>query len=103
LDRTAETPTEIEMFRRLGCDIFGVTRVPEAVLARALEMCYAKVCYVSNMAAGLQEKLTPAEVARVSKLIAPRLGQALIEAVRALPLARKACSCSSALKNARFR
>ncbi len=28
--------------------------------------------------------------------------QALIEAVRALPLTRKACSCSSALKNARF-
>jgi purine nucleoside phosphorylase len=46
-------------------------------------MCYAKVCSVSNMVAGLQEKLTPAEVARVSKLITPRLGQALIEAVRA--------------------
>ena len=102
MDRTAETPAEIEMFRRLGCDIFGVTRVPEAVLARALEMCYAKVCSVSNMAVGLQEKLTPARVVEASKLITPRLGQALIEAVRALPLTRKACSCSNALKNARF-
>jgi 5'-methylthioadenosine phosphorylase len=35
-----ETPAEIEMFRRLGCDLVGMTVVPEVVLARKLEMCY---------------------------------------------------------------
>jgi len=97
-----ETPAEVEMFRRLGCDVLGMTGATEAVLARELEMCYAAVCCVSNMAAGLQEKLSPAETSKVSKLISPRLEQALIEAVKALPVARKDCPCSSALRNARF-
>ena len=97
-----ETPAEVEMFRRLGCDVLGMTGVTEAVLARELEMCYVAVCCVTNMAAGLQEKIRPAEAAEMPKLIAPRLEQALIEAVKALPVARKDCPCLSALKNARF-
>jgi purine nucleoside phosphorylase len=40
------------MFGGLGCDVVGITVMPEAVLARELEMCYATVCFVSNMAAG---------------------------------------------------
>jgi 5'-methylthioadenosine phosphorylase len=97
-----ETPAEVEMFRRLGCDILGMTGTSEAVLARELEMCYAAVCYVSNMAAGLQKKLSPSETLETSKLIAPRLEQALIEAVKALPVARKDCPCLNALNDARF-
>lgn len=99
-----ETPAEIEMFRRLGCDIVGMTGIPEAVLARELEMCYATVCFVSNMAAGIQEGLTPFEVHKVSKQIMPRLEQVLIETVRALPLKRNGnCPCADALRNARFK
>jgi 5'-methylthioadenosine phosphorylase len=99
-----ETPAEIEMFRRLGCDIVGMTGIPEAVLARELEMCYATVCFVSNMAAGIQERLTPFEVHKVSKQIMPRLEQVLIETVRALPLKRNGnCPCADALRNARFK
>jgi len=97
-----ETPTEIEMFRRLGCDIVGMTGVPEAVLARELEMCYATVCFVSNMAAGIQERLTPFEVSKVSKKIMPKIEQVLVATVKALPLSRKGdCPCASALRNAR--
>ncbi|MGB9713587.1 MAG: S-methyl-5'-thioadenosine phosphorylase [Candidatus Bathyarchaeales archaeon] len=99
-----ETPAEIEMFRRLGCDIVGMTGVPEAVLARELEMCYATLCFVSNMAAGMQERLTPSEVSEVSKQIMPKMEQILIETVRALPLERgKNCPCATALKDARLR
>ncbi|MEM3536268.1 MAG: S-methyl-5'-thioadenosine phosphorylase [Candidatus Bathyarchaeia archaeon] len=98
-----ETPAEIEMFRRLGCDIVGMTGVPEAVLARELEMCYASVCFVSNMAAGIQERLTPMEVSKVSEQIMPKLEQLLIETVKALPLQREGkCPCADALKNARI-
>ena len=97
-----ETPSEVNVLRRLGADIVGMTGVHEAVLARELEMCYAPVCYVSNMAAGLQRKLSPVEVAETSKLIASRLGQALIEAVKALPLARAECPCRNARESARF-
>lgn len=97
-----ETPAEIEMFRRLGDDVVGMTGMPEAVLARELEMCYATVCYVPNMAAGEQGKLSPAETLRISTLIAPMIEQALIDTIRALPLVRKECPCHSALKDARF-
>jgi hypothetical protein len=54
------------------------------------------------MAAGLQKKLSPSETLETSKLIAPRLEQALIEAVKALPVARKDCPCLNALNDARF-
>jgi 5'-methylthioadenosine phosphorylase len=97
-----ETPAEIEMFRRFGSDVIGMTGVPEAVLARELQMCYASLCYVSNMAAGLREKIAQTEASRMSKVISPWLEQALIEAVKALPLAREACQCPSALEGARF-
>jgi 5'-methylthioadenosine phosphorylase len=96
-----ETPAEIEMFRRLGCDIVGMTGVPEAVLARELEMCYASICYVSNMAAGVQKRLTALEVSKVSKSVLPRIEQILIETIKTLPSERN-CLCVSALKDARF-
>ena len=98
-----ETPAEIEMFRRLGCDIVGMTGFPEVVLARELEMCYASACYVSNMAAGIRKRLSAHDVSRVSKQIMPKLEKLLIESIRGLPMERKeACQCASALRSARF-
>jgi 5'-methylthioadenosine phosphorylase len=99
-----ETPAEIQMFRVLGCDVVGMTNLPEAVLTRELGMCYAALCFVSNMAAGIQERLVPFDVSKVSVQIMPKLQQLLIGAVRALPLQRKGnCSCADALKNARVK
>lgn len=99
-----ETAAEIEMLRRIGCDVVGMTGLPEAVLARELEMCYASVCYVSNMAAGMQERQTASELSGVSKQILPRVEQLLIETVKALPIKRSGkCPCSRALENARFK
>jgi len=99
-----ETPAEIEMFRRLGFDFVGMTGVPEAVLARELEICYVAVCFVSNMAAGMQERLTPKEVYDISVKVHPNIEQLLIETIKALPLERAGtCPCANALKNARIK
>lgn len=97
-----ETPAEIEMFSRLGFDVVGMTGVPEAVLARELEMCYACVCFVSNMAAGMQKRLTPKEVYDVSREVQPKIEQLLIKTIKALPIERKSCPCVNALKDARL-
>jgi len=98
-----ETPAEIEMFRRLGCDVVGMTVAPEAVLARELEICYATVCFVSNMAAGIQQQqLTAHEVTEVAKKKMPIIQQILRETIEHLPQSRQ-CPCAYALKNARFR
>jgi len=97
-----ETPAEIEMFRRLGCDVVGMTVTPEAVLARELEMCYAALCFVSNMAAGIQQRLTAQEVAEAAKEKMPVIEQILRETIKHLPESRQ-CPCVHALKDARFR
>ena len=97
-----ETPAEIEMFRRLGCDVVGMTVAPEAMLARELEMCYAAVSFVSNMAAGIQQRLTAHEVAKVAKQKILVIQQILRETTKHLPKNRK-CPCAHALEDARFR
>jgi len=49
-----ETAAEITMLRSLGADVVGMTLMPEAVLARENGMCYASLCVVTNLAAGLE-------------------------------------------------
>lgn len=99
-----ETPAEIKLFSRLRCDVVGMTGFPEVVLARELQMCYASICYVSNMAAGIQQRLTASEVSIISKHILPKVKEVLIESVRSLPDKRgENCTCAKALQNARFK
>lgn len=47
-----ETSAEIKRMERDGCDIVGMTAMPEAALARELEMNYATLSLVVNWAAG---------------------------------------------------
>ncbi|MGQ9565064.1 MAG: S-methyl-5'-thioadenosine phosphorylase [Candidatus Bathyarchaeales archaeon] len=96
-----ETPAEIEMFRRLGVDVVGMTSVPEVVLARELGICYAPVCFVSNMAAGMQKRLTTNEVKKTAKRVCSALEKLLRETVKKLSSKRN-CLCPHALEQARF-
>jgi len=97
-----ETPAEIEMFKRIGCDVVGMTGIPEAVLARELEMCYATLCFITNMAAGIQKRLTADEVAAIAREKTPIIQQVLRETIKHLP-AKRRCLCAHALKDARLR
>ncbi len=47
-----ETRAEIARLRRDGCDLVGMTGMPEAALARELELDYACLALVANWAAG---------------------------------------------------
>ncbi|HET6545666.1 MAG TPA: S-methyl-5'-thioinosine phosphorylase [Rhodanobacteraceae bacterium] len=47
-----ETRAEIERMRRDGCDLVGMTGMPEAALARELDLAYACLALVANWAAG---------------------------------------------------
>ena len=47
-----ETRAEIARMKRDGCDLVGMTGMPEAVLARELELDYACLALVANFAAG---------------------------------------------------
>ncbi len=48
-----ETAAEIRRLRNDGCDIVGMTGMPEAVLARELDIAYAACAVVANWAAGV--------------------------------------------------
>ncbi len=50
-----ETAAEIQRLARDGCDIVGMTLMPEAALARELNIPYASVSFVANWAAGLTD------------------------------------------------
>ena len=42
------TKAESELYRSWGCDVIGMTNMPEAKLAREAEMCYATVAMVTD-------------------------------------------------------
>ena len=48
-----ETSAEVQRMARDGCDVVGMTGMPEAALACELGLPYASVCMVVNPAAGL--------------------------------------------------
>ncbi len=50
-----ESAAEIDRMERDGCDMVGMTGMPEAALARELELCYATCAVVANKAAGRGE------------------------------------------------
>lgn len=58
-----ETVAEIARLERDGCDLVGMTAMPEASLARELELCYASCAVVANWAAGKDSaEITMAEI-----------------------------------------
>jgi 5'-methylthioadenosine phosphorylase len=96
-----ETPAEIRMFRALGCDVVGMTGIPEAALARELGMCYASLCFVSNMAAGIADRITSREVLETSQVVGSQIHKIFIGAIPFLPEARHR-SCSSSVRESRM-
>ena len=66
-----ETAGEIRRMHRDGCDIVGMTAMPEAALAAELGMRYASVCIVVNMAAGLSEE--PITVEAMERIVEQRM------------------------------
>ncbi len=96
-----ETPKEIEIFGKLGCDVVGMTSVPEAILARELEMCYSTIAIGTNYAAGLQEKLAADEIiAGVEKYVGG-VKAILRDALPEIP-EKRGCVCSRALSGAKL-
>lgn len=58
-----ESTAEIDRLERDGCDIVGMTGMPETALARELGLCYASCAVVANWAAGRGEgEITMEEV-----------------------------------------
>ena len=46
--RNSRRLAEVELYRSWGCDVIGMTNMPEAKLAREAELCYATVAMVTD-------------------------------------------------------
>jgi 5'-methylthioadenosine phosphorylase len=95
-----ETAAEIRALRMLGSDLVGMSNVPECVLARELEMCYATLGIITNFAAGIsKKKLTYTEVAKIIEGSTGHVQKLILEAVSQVPK-RRSCPCGRALEGA---
>ncbi|MEW6675383.1 MAG: S-methyl-5'-thioadenosine phosphorylase [Nitrospirota bacterium] len=98
-----ETAAEIKVFSMLGADVVGMTGMPEASLAREVEICLAGIAVVTNYAAGIitGKKLTTMEVLETMKATTEKLKSILKEVFTLIPSDRT-CACKDALKEARM-
>ncbi len=94
-----ETAKEIHFFSLIGADVVGMTAMPEAVLARELEMCYAGISVVTNYAAGISDaRLTTGEVVETMRNSLDAI-KSLLRAAFPLVPDYRACECKDALKD----
>jgi len=77
-----ETPAEIEMVRRIGGDLVGMSTTLEAIAAREAGMEVLGISLVTNLAAGISgEPLNHAEVLEAGRAAATRMGDLLTRVV----------------------
>ncbi|WP_151083183.1 purine-nucleoside phosphorylase [Nocardioides cynanchi] len=77
-----ETPAEIEMVRRIGGDLVGMSTTLEAIAAREAGLEVLGISLVTNLAAGISgEPLDHAEVLETGRAAAGRMGDLLTRIV----------------------
>jgi 5'-methylthioadenosine phosphorylase len=64
-----ETAAEIDRLERDGADVVGMTGMPEAALARELDLRYAAITVVVNHAAGRGESRTGIRLERIEQML----------------------------------
>jgi len=97
-----ESGAEIQAFRRLGAHLVGMTAMPEAALARELQLCYVSVCVVTNWAAGIKKKrLSTTEVLQMMRQRSRDIQGLVLGLLAHLP-GKRGCGCQEALRDARL-
>jgi 5'-methylthioadenosine phosphorylase len=93
-----ETKAEIRMLQNFA-DVVGMTGVPEVVLAREMQLCYASVCLVTNMACGIEgARPTATEVLYILASRKEFIFE-LLHSIAARMPTKRACLCNNAIED----
>jgi 5'-methylthioadenosine phosphorylase len=93
------TKAESKMFKTWGADVVGMTLVPECVLAREAEMCYASIATVTDYDVWKDKPVSVDEVKKTMKENVEKVKRIIIKAIPQIPKER-GCECKNALQNA---
>jgi 5'-methylthioadenosine phosphorylase len=93
------TKAESRMFRSWGADVVGMTLVPECVLAREAEICYASVAMVTDYDVWKDHPVCVDDIIKTMKANIENVKKIVFETVKRIPKERT-CECRSALKSA---
>ncbi|MCC3143963.1 S-methyl-5'-thioinosine phosphorylase [Halanaerobium sp. Z-7514] len=91
-----ETAAEIEMFKKLGGDVVGMTGVPEVILAKELGICYASVAIITNWSTGMKDELDIHEFQELISAKKAKITEAFMH-VFLEGLDQNNCSCGDSL------
>lgn len=85
------TRAESELYRSWGCDVIGMTNMPEAKLAREAELPYASVAMVTDYDCW-RESAGPVEMGHILEVMATNVG-------KARALVRRLAECLPAVRD----
>ena len=92
-----ETLAEARMLRNLGGTIAGMTAVPEAKLARELEICYQVAAIPVDYPAEKEGEVSHAQTLKIMGRSTQDVARLIAKVIEQMPQQRD-CVCSSALK-----
>lgn len=93
------TKAESRMFRSWGADIVGMTLVPECVLAREAEICYASMAMVTDYDVWKEHPVCVDDIVKTMKANIENVRRIIFETVKRIPRERS-CGCKNALSGA---
>ena len=93
------TLAESNLFRSWDCGTINMTMVPECVLAREAEICYAAVAQVTDYDCWKGEVVTAEVVISTLKNNVEKTKKLLLDVIPRIPVVA-GCNCQSALKDA---
>jgi 5'-methylthioadenosine phosphorylase len=93
------TKAESRMHRMWGADVVGMTLVPECVLAREAEICYACIATVTDYDVWKDHPVSAGKVGETMKANIEKVKRVLTMAISNMPKERE-CECKNALQSA---
>lgn len=92
-----ESTAEVRLYQSFGAAVVGMTSIPEVVLAKEAELCYATLCMVTNYGAGISTTpLTHEEVVDEMAKNVHKMREIFFETISKLKDTRD-CPCQNAV------